>query len=44
MSVLAAEVWTYWISYALLGVTILLLVAYLVGYWLRVTARRRPRQ
>jgi hypothetical protein len=42
--VLAAKVWHYWLSYALVGVVALAVLATVVGYLLRVTAARYPRQ
>ena len=42
--VLAARVWHYWISYALLGMTVALVVALVVGYFVKITSMRPPRQ
>jgi hypothetical protein len=42
--VLAAKVWHYWLSYALVGVVALAVLATVVGYLLKVTAARYPRQ
>jgi hypothetical protein len=44
MLVLAAKVWHYWISIPLVAGGILLLVALLVGYIVRVVAPRYPRR
>lgn len=41
---LAAKVWHYWISYALVGVSVLTLVALGLGYLVRVTSQKYPRQ
>ena len=42
--VLAARVWHYWISYLLLGMGVALVVALAVGYFVKVTSMRPPRQ
>jgi hypothetical protein len=44
MYVLAAKVWTYWISYALVGMAVLAVLATVLGYLLKVVATRYPRQ
>lgn len=41
---LAAEVWTYWISYVLVGGALLMILALAIGYLVRVTSHRYPRQ
>lgn len=41
---LAAKVWHYWVSFALVGVVVLAIVGTLVGYLVRVTAARYPKQ
>lgn len=42
--VLAAKVWHYWLSYALVGVVALAILATVVGYLVKVAAARYPRQ
>jgi hypothetical protein len=42
--VLASKVWHYWLSYALLGGTIALVAALVVGYFVKITSMRPPRQ
>jgi len=42
--VLAARVWHYWISYLLLGSGIALVAALIVGYFVRITSMRPPKQ
>ena len=42
--VLAAKVWHYWLSYVLLGASIALVVAWVVGYLVKITSMRPPRQ
>ena len=42
--VLAARVWHYWVGIALLIPTILAVVAAFVGYLVKVTANKYPRQ
>ncbi len=42
--VAAAKPWTYWISYVLAGSAVLLILAVAVGYLIKVTAARYPRQ
>jgi len=42
--VLAAKVWTYWISWVLIASAVLMLAGIAVGYLVRVTAKRAPRQ
>jgi len=41
---LAGKVWTYWISYTLVGAGVATLVATIVLYLVRVEARKYPRQ
>lgn len=39
-----ARPWTYWISFALVGVTVLAILGTIVGYLIKVTSARYPRQ
>lgn len=39
-----AVVWTYWISYALVGLAVLGIIATFIGYLVKVVAARGPRQ
>ena len=41
--VLAAEVWHYWVSFVLVGVVVLAILGTLIGYLLKVTAARYPK-
>ena len=41
--VLAAEVWHYWVSFVLVGVVVLAILGTLVGYLLKVTSARYPK-
>jgi hypothetical protein len=41
---LAAKVWTYWISVFLVLGVLLAIVATFVGYLVKVTSRKYPRQ
>ena len=43
-SLLAAEVWHYWLSFVVFGAAVLALVATLVGYLVKVTSNKYPRQ
>ena len=40
----AAKPWTYWISYVLVGAAVLAVLATIVGYLVKVTSARYPRQ
>ena len=42
--VLAAEVWHYWLSFAIFGAVLLAVVATFVGYLIKVTGNKYPRQ
>ncbi len=42
--VLAAEVWHYWLSFFIFGGAILAVVAALIGYLVKVTSNKYPRQ
>ena len=42
--VLAAKVWHYWISVALVGAIALVIVALGIGYLIKVTSQKYPRQ
>lgn len=44
MSVLAAFLWHYWLSIALVAGAVLLVLAVVVGYLVRVVAPRYPRR
>jgi ascorbate-specific PTS system EIIC-type component UlaA len=41
---LAAKVWTYWISYFLLVPAVLMVVLTAVGYLVKVQAKKYPRR
>jgi hypothetical protein len=41
---LAAEVWHYWIAFPLVAGGVLLMVALVVGYLVRVTSAKYPRR
>ncbi|HEX9969242.1 MAG TPA: hypothetical protein VGB03_03815 [Acidimicrobiales bacterium] len=41
---LAAKVWHYWLSYVLVGTAILATLVLLVGYLVKVTGQRYPKQ
>ena len=41
---LAAKVWTYWISIALIGGVVLSILAVAVGYVVKVLSIKHPRQ
>jgi hypothetical protein len=40
----AAKPWTYWISFVLVGSAVLAVIGLLVGYLVKVTSARYPRQ
>ena len=40
----AAKPWTYWISWVLVAVAVLAVVGTVIGYLVRVTAARYPKQ
>jgi len=40
----AAKPWTYWISWVLVAGAVLAVVATLIGYLVKVTAARYPKQ
>ena len=44
LPLLAAEVWHYWIGVVLAGVSLLLLVAVVVGYLAKVQSPKYPRR
>jgi hypothetical protein len=44
MGVLAAEVWHYWISYGLVALALLAVVATVVGYFVKVTSTKYPKR
>ena len=41
---LGAEVWHYWLSFVIFGGAVLAVVATLVGYLVKVTSNKYPRQ
>jgi hypothetical protein len=41
---LAAKVWHYWVAFPLLGGAILGLIAFGIGYLVKVTSARYPRR
>ncbi|HEV7887255.1 MAG TPA: hypothetical protein VGO92_06820 [Acidimicrobiales bacterium] len=41
---LAAKVWHYWLSWAIIGTVVLVLIALGIGYLVKVTANKYPRQ
>jgi hypothetical protein len=41
---LAARVWTYWISYFLLVPAVLMVVLFAVGYLVKVQSKKYPRR
>lgn len=41
---LAAEVWHYWISFVVFGGAVLAVLATLVGYLVKITSNKYPRQ
>jgi hypothetical protein len=42
--VLAAKVWHYWVGLAILGPALLAVLATLVGYLVKVTSHKYPKQ
>jgi hypothetical protein len=42
--VLAAKVWHYWMAVPLVGITVLATIAVGIGYLVKVTSHRPPRQ
>jgi hypothetical protein len=42
--VLAAKVWHYWLSFAIIGTVLVVLAALGIGYLVRVTGNKYPRQ
>jgi hypothetical protein len=42
--ILAAEVWHYWLSFALVGTAILGVVGLVIGYLVKVAGQKQPRQ
>jgi succinate dehydrogenase hydrophobic anchor subunit len=44
MHLLAAEVWHYWLSFAITGTVLLVLVAYFIGYLIKVSSNKYPKQ
>jgi hypothetical protein len=42
--VFAAKVWHYWVAFPLIAMGVLLLVALVVGYLVKVTAAKYPRR
>ena len=44
VAVLAAKVWHYWLSFAIMGTTLLILIAFGIGYLVRVTSNKYPKQ
>ncbi|MBW3668698.1 MAG: hypothetical protein KY443_05735 [Actinobacteria bacterium] len=42
--ILAAKVWHYWLSFALVGGAVLTTLMLLVGYLVKVTAQKYPKQ
>ena len=43
-ALLAAEVWHYWLSFAIFGGVVLALVTTLIGYLAKVTSNKYPKQ
>ncbi|MDQ1437609.1 MAG: hypothetical protein QOK43_1238 [Acidimicrobiaceae bacterium] len=41
---LAAKVWHYWLSFAIFGTVVLVLIAYGIGYLVKVTSNKYPKQ
>jgi hypothetical protein len=41
---LAAKVWHYWLSFAIFGTVLLILIAWGIGYLIKVTSNKYPRQ
>ena len=44
MSIVAAKVWHYWLSFALLAPVLLVIVGMAVSYLTRVVSQKYPRQ
>jgi L-asparagine transporter-like permease len=44
MDLLAAKVWTYWISWVLVGSGVLAAVATAIGYLVRVSSPKYPKR
>jgi len=42
--ILAAKVWHYWISIVLVGTIVLVMVALGIGYLVKVSSQKYPRQ
>ena len=42
--VLAAKVWHYWVSFALVGIVLVAILGTLVGYLVKVTSARYTKQ
>lgn len=42
--ILAANVWHYWVSYALVGMTVLAVVGTAIGYLRKVTSLKYPKR
>lgn len=40
----AAKVWHYWLSFAIFGTVVLALAALFIGYLVKVTSNRYPKQ
>ena len=43
-SFLAAEVWHYWLSFAVFGGVVLAVIVTVIGYLVKVTSNKYPRQ
>ena len=41
---LAAKVWHYWVAFPLLAGAVLGLIAFVIGYLVKVTSARHPRR
>lgn len=41
---LAAKVWHYWLSFAITGTVLLVFIAFGIGYLIKVTSNKYPRQ
>lgn len=44
MSLLAAQAWYYWLAPVMAGMTVLVVLALVVGYLVKVTGPRIPRR
>jgi hypothetical protein len=42
--VLATKVWHYWLSFFIVGTVVLVFIAFGIGYLVKVTSNRFPRQ